>query len=170
MEEYVRRVLVRQADHFENHMVLDDIRGETLPLMAEAIPGQYNRRNGIDIYPIDANRELWVLEVSQADFKGGGKGVKYAGGEVQMSSEWRRHATYRFLDRNLNACAMVRDLLELPAGDDDRLVKIRFLHKFRRHRKAVILLEGGDFNPVGTDVDFGTEVYTHRSRRRFPKR
>jgi hypothetical protein len=166
MEEYVRRVLVRHGDVFENHWIGDDDRGEYLTQMMEAIPGQYDKQHGVDIFAVDFSNNLWVIEVSQADFKGGGRGVKYADGELQMSFQWRRKATFRFLDLNPRAPAMVRDLLWLPATDNERMVKLKFLHRFQKHRKAVILLEGADFNPAETDVKFETEVYTHRSRRR----
>lgn len=161
-EGFVRGEIVRREDVFENH------EGDFLPRMRESIPGQYDRTHGVDIFAVDEWGDLWIIEVSRgsprgaATFKGGGRGVKYADGNVQMSLEWRTQATYRFLDLMPDSTAKVRDLLRLPDDEPDPMVRMRFLSRLRNHRKAVVVPAGTHFDTIGTDVDFGTEVYTRR--------
>jgi hypothetical protein len=62
----VRDLLVRFGHAFENHWLSSDTeRGEYLPLMREAIPGQYGSNKGVDIFAIDHAGQLWIIEVSQ---------------------------------------------------------------------------------------------------------
>lgn len=136
--------------------------------MSATIPGQYDDAgHGVDIFAMDAvagGRSLWVIEVSRgvpggaATFKGGGKPVKYAGGQRQMSAAWREAATAKFLERE-DAAEKIRCLLDI-SEKDDRRAKTMFLSAFLRHRKAIIVPEGCHFDTNGTDVDFRTEVYT----------
>ena len=170
-EQYVRDLMVGYRDAFENHWISADTeRGEFLPLMLETIPGQYDRRRGIDIFAIDEVGRLWVIEVSRgtprgaARFKGGGKRVRYAGGALQMSAEWRKAATEKFLNQMPDAAEKIRDLLH--DNGPDAHVKQRFRLMMHHHRKAVIIPLGAHFDAIGTDIDFNTEVYTCR----FPSR
>src|SRR4051812_45183163 len=91
-EQYVRYLLSRSDDAFENHWFSDATgRGEFLVQMQATIPGQFGNNHGIDIIGLDFAHRLWLIEVSRgrrggaARFKGGGRGVKYAGGKLQMS-------------------------------------------------------------------------------------
>ena len=171
-EQYVRQMLVDSRRTFENHWLDSETElGEFLPLMRETIPGQYGHGRGVDIFALDDVGRLWVIEVSRgsprgaARFKGGGKPVKYAGARLQMSEEWRRAATEKFLAEHPDAVAMLRDLLHHDSGGDDQ-VRNRFRMLMLVHRKAIIIPLGAHFDAIGTDIDFAREVYTCR----FPSR
>jgi hypothetical protein len=169
-EQYVRDLLVRYGDAFENHWLSESReRGDFLPRMKATIPGQYDATHGVDIFAVDPFDTLWIIEVSRGSYRGGaipekgeGKPVAYAEGTMQMSPDWRRAATHRFLERMPDALEKVRDLLGLPADQADRLATLRFLQLLASHRRAVIIPAGAHFYTTGTDVDFLTEVFTHR--------
>ncbi len=167
-EQYVRALMTRYRDVFENHWLdVDTERGEYLPLMQESIPGQYEGNKGIDIFALEDVGQLWVIEVSRgtprgaARFKGGGKRVKYAGYTLQMSAEWRRAASEKFLAEMSDACAMLRHLLHDDRASDQQL-KQRFRMLLHAHRKAIIIPLGAHFDAIETDIDFTREVYTCR--------
>ena len=171
-EQYVRQLLVDSRRAFENHWLDSETeKGEYLPLMRETIPGQYGQGHGIDIFALDDVGRLWVIEVSRgaprgaARFKGGGKPVKYAGYRLQMSEEWRRAATEKFLAEQPDAVAMLRDLLHEDGGSDEH-VRNRFRMLMLVHHKAIIIPLGAHFDAIETDIDFTREVYTCR----FPSR
>lgn len=166
-EQYVRDLLVRHSQAFENHW-LDSVteRGEYLPVMRETIPGQYGANHGVDIFAIDGSDRLWIIEVSRgsqrgaARFKGGGKPVKYAGYQLQMSEAWRLAAAEKFIRDLPQAADMLRDLLRDDGSDEH--VKQRFRSLLVDHQKAIIIPLGAHFDAIGTDVDFAQEVYTCR--------
>lgn len=166
-EDYVLHLLTRRDDAFENHDLSSDERGGFLPRMRTAVPGQHARGWGIDIFAVDHDGLLWIVEVSlgvvrgAARFKGGGKPVGYADGTLQMSETWRLAAADAFT-READGPARVRGLLELPHAMKDATVLSRFGLLMERHRKAVIIPEGAHFDAIDTDVDFLTDVYTHR--------
>jgi hypothetical protein len=168
MEAFVRDCLRNRQNYFENHWIDLRGRGQFLHMMAATIPGQYDEAgHGVDIFAMDAmatGRSIWVIEVSRGTpggagtFKGGGKPVKYAGGQLQMSAAWREAATAKFLER-ADAPDKIRCLLDVSEKDDGR-AKTMFLSAFLRHRKAVIVPEGCHFDTRGTDIDFRNEVFT----------
>ena len=171
-EQYVRDLLVRYDDAFENHWIsASSERGDYLTLMRATIPGQWGNNHGIDVIALDVIGRVWLIEVSRgtrrgaARFKGGGKPVKYADYQLQMSMNWREAAADRFLTMVPKAPDMLRHLF------DEQLSDKRIVDKFRmmlpNHRKAVIIPVGAHFDAIGTDVDFNTEVYTCRFPSRF---
>lgn len=170
-EQYVRDLLVRYDDVFENHWISDSTeRGDYLTLMQATIPGQFGKNHGIDIIALDVTGKLWLIEVSRgrrggaARFKGGGRLVKYAGYKRQMSSNWRLAAAHRFLTETPDAVAKLRYLFDETRGDGQVVEKFRMM--LPNHKKAVIIPLGAHFDAIETDVDFNTEVYTCR----FPSR
>lgn len=171
-EQYVRDLLVRYDDAFENHWISDySERGDFLTMMRATIPGQWGNNHGIDVIALDVTGQLWLIEVSRgtrrgaARFKGGGKPVKYADYQLQMSLKWREAAADRFLAEVPNAPDMLRYLFDERLGDERIVEKFRMmLHK---HNKAVIIPLGAHFDTIGTDVKFNTEVYTCRFPSRF---
>jgi hypothetical protein len=170
-EQYVRDLLIRYDDAFENHWISDRTqRGDYLTLMQATIPGQFGKNHGIDVIGLDVWGKLWLIEVSRgtqrgaARFKGGGKPVKYAGSELQMSLKWRSTAAERFLAETTGAPAMLRYLFDDAGSDAQAVAKFRMM--LPNHRKAVIIPVGAHFDAIGTDVDFNTDVYTCR----FPSR
>jgi hypothetical protein len=172
LEGFVRQVMVRHPRMFENHYIHERGVGDFLPLMDQTIPGQFNGSgNGVDIFAIDLGRNLWIVEVSRGVkrgatvFKGRGRPVGYAGRELQMSAPWRKAATDRFLEKVPDAVDMLRDLLDLSPEEPEAVVKSAFQAKFAKHRKAIILPEGGHFDEYGTDIEFVHEVYTFRGQR-----
>ena len=168
MEAFVRDALCNRSNYFENHWINEKGAGQFLRKMTATIPGQYDEAgHGIDILAMDglyAERSIWVIEVSRgtpggaATFKGGGKPVKYASGQLQMSAAWREAAAMKFLARE-DAADKVRYLLDVAEKDDNR-IKTMFWSAFLKHRKAVIVPDGCHFDARGTDVDFHKEVYT----------
>ena len=166
-EDYVLNLLTRYDDAFENHNLTGDERGDFLPRMRAAVPGQHARGWGIDVFAVDPDGWLWIIEVSigtlrgAARFKGGGNPVGYADGGLQMSEAWRLAAADAFL-RQADGPARVRALLDLPTTMKDATTLAHFGLLMERHRKAIILPEGAHFDAIATDVDFVTEVYTHR--------
>ena len=167
-ENLVRQFLVTYADAFENHMVGGSRSERLMPKMEETIPGQFNRSNhGIDIFAVDVTGRLWVIEISEgrlegaARFKGGGADVAYAGGGKQMSADWRREATQRFLAQNPDAIPMLRDLLHLRTTPDAQVIT-HFNQLYAKHKPAIIVPEGAHFDTSGTDIQFTSQVYTIR--------
>lgn len=167
-ENLVRQFLVTYSDAFENHMVGGSRSQRLMPKMEETIPGQFNRSNhGIDIFAVDVTGHLWVIEISEgrregaARFKGGGANVAYAGGGKQMSADWRREATQRFLTLNPDALTMLRDLLHLGNTPEQQVIA-HFNQLFATHRPAIIVPEGAHFDTTGTDIAFVSQVYTIR--------
>ena len=73
--------------------------------------------------------------------KGGGADVAYAGGGKQMSADWRREATQRFLTLNTDAIAMLRDLLHLRTTPDAQVIT-HFNQLYAKHKPAIIVPEG----------------------------
>jgi len=172
LEGYVRYVMVRHPHMFENHDIHGKGMGDFMPLMDQTIPGQFNGSgNGVDIFAIDSARNLWIVEVSAGVkrgatvFKGRGRPVGYAGRNLQMSAQWRKAATDRFLAEVPEAVEMLRDLLDLSPTESEPVVKSTFQEKFTKHCKAIIIPEGGHFDDYGTDIDFVREVYTFRGQR-----
>ena len=170
-EQYVRDLLIRYDDAFENHWISDRTqRGDCLTMMQATIPGQFGKNHGIDVIGLDVAGRLWLIEVSRgtrrgaARFKGGGKPVKYAGHELQMSLKWRTMAAERFLSETPDAVAMLRHLFDEKLNDSQAVAKFRMM--LPNHHKAIIIPLGAHFDAIGTDVDFNTEVYTCR----FPSR
>jgi hypothetical protein len=171
-EQYVRDLLVRYDDVFENHWFDDRTeRGEYLTLMQATVPGQFGSNHGIDVIALDVTGKLWLIEVSRGQrrgatrFKGGGKPVKYAGNQLQMSLKWRTMAAERFLTETTDAPAMLRYLFDETLNDRQVVEKFRMM--LPNHRRAVIIPLGAHFDAIGTDVDFNTEVYTCRFPSRF---
>jgi hypothetical protein len=169
-EGMVRGLLVSCADAFENHWTDAYGRGRFLPQMEETIPGQFNGSgHGVDIFGLDVEGRLWILEVSRGKrmgatvSKGGGDPVRYAGGALQMSEDWRREATRLFLDLQPNALAMLRDLLHLDRSEDAAVLGY-FRQLYEKHRKGVVIPEGGYFDTTGTDIRFEQDVYTIKVR------
>lgn len=171
-EQYVRDLLVRYDDAFENHWISDRTeRGDYLTLMQATIPGQFGSNHGIDVIALDVTGALWLIEVSRgtlrgaARFKGGGKPVKYAGHQLQMSLKWRSMAAERFVTETPNAPEMLRYLFDDTLSDKQIVAK--FMMMLPNHHKAIIIPLGAHFDAIGTDVDFNTEVYTCRFPSRF---
>lgn len=171
-EQYVRDLLVRYDDVFENNWFdVQTERGEYLTLMQATIPGQFGSNHGIDVIALDVTGKVWLIEVSRgtrggaARFKGGGKPVKYADYQLQMSLKWRMMAAHRFLTETPDAPAMLRYLFDDTLND--RQIADKFRMMLPTHRKAVIIPLGAHFDAIGTDVDFNTEVYTCRFPSRF---
>jgi hypothetical protein len=170
MEAFVRDALRNRQHYFENHWIDDHGHGEFLPMMTATVPGHYDSAgHGIDIFAMDSldpTRALWVIEVSRgrvggaATFKGGGKPVKYAGGQLQMSAGWREAAAARFIKSD-DAPARIRYVLDIAEKSDDK-VRSMFWAAFMQHRKAIIVPENCHFDTVGTDIDFRHEVFTFR--------
>jgi hypothetical protein len=168
MEAFVRDALRNRQHFFESHWIGDNGRGEYLPMMTATIPGHYDvAGHGIDIFALDSldpERTVWVIEVSRgyaggaATFKGGGKPVKYAGGQLQMSAAWREAAATKFLCRD-DAPDKIRYLFDVVEKEDDR-VKAMFWSKFLKHRKAIIVPDICHFDTTGTDIIFQKDVYT----------
>jgi hypothetical protein len=168
MEAFVRDALRNRQNFFENHWIGEHGRGEFLQMMTATIPGHYDEAgHGVDIFAMDAldpKRALWIIEVSRgraggaATFKGGGKPVKYAGDQLQMSAGWREAAAAKFLTRD-DAPDKIRHLLDTTEKDDGA-TRSMFWSKFLQHRKAVIVPENCHFDTIGTDIDFRREVYT----------
>src|SRR5688572_346410 len=65
--EAVVRGLLVSGHLFENEWFDVSERGETLPRMRATIPGQYNSTNGIDIFAIDWEDNLWIIEVTRGN-------------------------------------------------------------------------------------------------------
>jgi hypothetical protein len=107
-----------------------------------------------------------LIEVSRgtrggaARFKGGGKPVKYADYQLQMSLKWRTAAADRFATETPDAPAMLRYLFGETLSDKQIVAKFRMM--LPNHHKAVIIPLGGHFDAIGTDVNFNTDVYTCR--------
>lgn len=165
-ETFVRNRLVHHPNSLQNHN-LNSVteQGDPIARMRETIPGQYNTVNGIDIFGIDVLGRLWIIEVSRgnprgaARFKGAGKPVKYAGGNLQMSRPWRIEATEKFLNEQAHATTLLRilfsDTISTPA-----LLAARLRGLLPQHQKAIIIPDGAHFDTTGTDIDFIHEVYT----------
>ena len=171
-EQYVRDLLVRYDDAFENHWIsASSEQGDYLTMMRATIPGQWGSNHGIDVIALDVTGRLWLIEVSRgtrrgaARFKGGGKPVKYADYKLQMSVNWREAAADRFLTKVPNAPDMLRYLFDEQLSDKRVVDKFRML--LPNHNKAVIIPVGAHFDAIGTDVNFNTEVYTCRFPSRF---
>jgi len=166
-EEYVLELLVTRDRAFENHFVSSDGHGEFMPRMRSAIAGQSSRGHGADIFAVDHEDHLWIIEVSlgtprgAARFKGGGRPVKGADYNLQMSEEWRAYAVDLFLNES-DATQRIQALLNLPNHANRSAALARFTWMLDRHRKAIIVPAGTHFDTTGTDIDFLTEVYTHR--------
>ena len=167
MRQYVRDLLIRHDNAFENHWFDDATgHGEYLTLMQATVPGQFGNNHGIDVIALDFTRRLWLIEVSRgrrggaARFKGGGLPVKYAGGKLQMSSQWRLAAANQFVSKTPDAFDKLRYLFDERLSD--KQVATKFQALLLTHRKAVIIPLGAHFDAIGTDLDFNTEVYTCR--------
>ena len=165
-EAFVRYLLMHNPDRLQNHSISSYTeRGDTMPRMRETIPGQYNAVNGIDIFGLDLADNLWIIEVSRgvvrgaARVKGGGKPVKYAHGNLQMSVQWRTEAARKFLAEQANADVLLQILFSDTTSPLQAL-RSRFQAKMLTHRKAIVIPDGGHFDEQGTDIDFATEIYT----------
>ena len=167
-ERHVRAMLETRDDYFENHFIDNHSRGEFLPLMIATVPGHFNKSgHGIDVFARDFENRLWIVEVSKGRrfgatvAKGGGQTVQYAGG-VQMSRAWRQAAKDAFLVADARrGFERTRALLDLPNRMPASEVNSRFGVLYVRHRKAVIIPDGGHFMTDGTDLDFIRDVYTY---------
>src|SRR5215813_6467372 len=133
-EQYVRDLLIRYNDVFENHGVNEATgHGDYLGVMQTTIPGQFGNNHGIDIFALDFNYRLWLIEVSRgrrggaSRFKGGGMPVKYAGGHLQMSSQWRMAAAEQFLLNATDAVDTLRYLFTESASDKRVVARFRGL-------------------------------------------
>ena len=178
LEQYVRYCLIHNPGVFQNHS------GDGLPRMVATIPGQYNSTQGIDIFALDKQRQLWVIEVSRGR-KSGALLIKelaerkYSGYKPQMSEDWRGAAASKFLERP-DSTMMLERLFDVSGLDREELESL-FEEKFKTHRKAIVVPAGCDVGPVETkaskefysapgqkarnkidvpDLMFGTDIYT----------
>ena len=149
LEGYVRYCLLNNPGVFQNHSE------DALPRMVATIPGQYNSTQGIDIFALDEQRQLWVIEVSRGR-KRGALLIKeltereYAGYKPQMSEEWRDAAATKFLQRP-DATKMLEKLFDASGLDREELENL-FDEKLKAHRKAIVVPAGCDVGPVETKV------------------
>jgi hypothetical protein len=187
LEQYVRYCLIHNPGVFQNHS------GDGLPRMVATIPGQYNSTQGIDIFALDRQRQLWVIEVSRGR-KSGALLIKelaerrYAGYKPQMAEEWRDAAATKFLKRP-DSTNLLAKLFDVPEKDRDGLenreeLEDLFHEKFKTHRKAIVVPPGCHVAPVETkaskeyhsqsgqkprneidvpDIQFGEDIYTLNS-------
>jgi hypothetical protein len=166
-EQYVLHLLCERSNAFESNDLDSSERGSYLPRMRAAVPGQHGAGHGIDILAIDPAGRLWIIEVSigtrrgATRFKGGGKPVKYAGGNLQMSAEWRAAAAELFLEED-DAILRLRSLIDPHQAMTDRQCAAAFRHLMDHHRKAVVIPLGAHFDTIRTDVDYLRDVYTYR--------
>ena len=181
LEQYVRYCLIHNPGVFQNHS------GDGLPRMVATIPGQYNSTQGIDIFALDKQRQLWVIEVSRGR-KSGALLIKelaerqYAGYKPQMAEEWRGAAATKFLERP-DSTQLLEKLFDVSGLDREELEDL-FNEKLKTHRKAIVVPPGCHVAPVETkaskeyhsqpgqkprneidvpDIQFGEDIYTLNS-------
>jgi hypothetical protein len=156
LEGYVRDRLVDYPHFFTNHM------GSDLPQMDATIPGQFNESgHGIDIFAVDKQRTLWIIEVSRGSALGVGL-VKHLGqrkdGKSQMSPAWRAQKKDKFLklpDSHEKLIALF-DVQRMTPKD----VEILFASKLNNHRVAVVVPAGCHVEGLDTGIDFSEDIYT----------
>lgn len=165
LENFVRESMVLYPRMFKNHY------GEFLPLMRHAVQCQFNKAgHGFDILAVDAlNGNLWVIEVSAGKPEGKGFGQylvktlenrKRAGGNAQMSPEWRMYALEGFL-RSPDLTKKLAILFDRPESESETLVNLLHL-KFNDHSYAVIVPEGVHVEGDNPTMEFASSIYTFR--------
>jgi hypothetical protein len=138
--------------------------------MRTAVLCQFNRSgHGFDILAMDESDQLWVIEVSKGKREGKGFGeylvktlhnVKRAGGNAQMSPEWREYALEGLI-RSTNVREKLRILFESPSAECEPLVEY-LRKKFENHLYAVIVEEGVHVEGNNPTMPFATSIYTFR--------
>jgi hypothetical protein len=165
MENVVRASLVLYPRTFQNHY------GDYLPLMRHAVPCQFNRSgHGFDILAMDTlGWNLWVIEVSAGKPEGRGFGQylvktldkrKRAGGNAQMSPEWRRYALEGLI-KSPDVTKKLATLFEGSKTEPDALLKL-LKFKFNDHSYAVIVREGVHVEGDNPGMEFASSIYTFR--------
>lgn len=165
MENFVRESLVLYPRTFQNHY------GDFLPLMRNAVQCQFNKSgHGFDILALDTvNCNLWVIEVSAGKPEGKGFGQylvktlekrKRAGGNAQMSPEWRLYALEGFL-KSPDLIRKLAILFHRPVTEPTRLINLLNL-KFSDHSYAVIVPEGVHVEGENPTMEFASSIYTFR--------
>jgi hypothetical protein len=165
MENFVRESLVLYPRTFANHY------GEFLPVMRHAVECHFNKSgHGFDILAVDAlGWNLWVIEVSAGTAVGTGFGRylvktldkrKRAGGNAQMSPEWRRYALEGFI-KSPDLTKKLALLFDRSASESEALLNLLNL-KFKDHSYAVIVPEGVHVEGDNPTMEFASSIYTFR--------
>jgi hypothetical protein len=164
MENLVRQSLVLYPRMFQNYY------GDFLPLMRHAVQGHFNKSgHGFDILAVDAQRNLWVIEVSAGKREGKGFGQylekildkrKRAGGNAQMSPEWRKYALEGFIE-SPDVTKKLAALFDRPASDSRALLDL-LNSKFKDHSYAVVVPEGVHVAGDNPTMEFASSIYTFR--------
>lgn len=165
LEVFVRESLVNYPRTFTNYY------GDVLPTMYRAVQCQFNKSgHGFDILAIDsATWTLWVIEVSAGKPEGVGFGQylvktlenrKRAGGNAQMSPQWRRYALEGFL-KSPDLTNKLATLFDRPASEPEALLSLLNI-KFNNHRYAVIVPEGVHVQGENPTMEFASSIYTFR--------
>jgi len=165
LEIFVCESLVLYPRMFENHY------GEFLPIMKHAVQCHFNKAgHGFDILAVDRlNWNLWVIEVSAGKPEGKGFGQylvktlekrKRAGGNAQMSPEWRRYALEGFI-KSPDLIEKLAILFDRPESESEALLNLLNL-KFNDHSYAVIVPEGVHVEGDNPTMEFASSIYTFR--------
>jgi hypothetical protein len=165
LENFVCATLTLYSGVFKNHY------GDFLPKMRQAVRCQFNRSgHGFDILAVDsADGNLWVVEVSAGKREGKGFGQylvktlekrKRAGGNAQMSPEWREYALKGFMN-SPDVAKQLAVLFESPTLDSATL-REHLQEKFDNHSYAVIVPEGVHVEGDNPTMEFASSIYTFR--------
>jgi hypothetical protein len=162
MENLVCKSLVLYSRKFSNYY------DEFLPQMRKAVQCQFNKSgHGFDILAVDPLDHLWVIEVSAGKPEGKGFGQylvktlekrKRAGGNAQMSPEWRRYALEGF-KKSPDAIEKLKTLFDQPKSEPKPLLDLLNL-KFMNHSYAVIVPEGVHVEGDNPTMEFASSIYT----------
>ena len=165
LETYVRESLVRYPRMFKNYY------GVFLPTMRHAVGCQFKTAGqGFDILAVDTmNWNLWAIEVSAGKPEGMGFGRclvkalekrKRAGGNAQMSPEWRVYALDGFM-KSPDLIKRLAILFDRPESESEVLLNLLSL-KFNDHSYAVIVPEGVDVEGDIPTMEYANSIYTFR--------